>query len=99
MTQTARQVGGDRGLANKPSTTERRRRWRRKGVVPAPVQPHSAVRILRDDELSEALRRAAEFERDAANVRRRRADRYEALIAPPVPVRAACAAPRPPSAA
>jgi hypothetical protein len=99
MTQTAMQAGGDRGLAGKPSTAERRRHWRRKGVVPALVQPHSAVRILRDGELSEALHRAAQFERDAANVQRRRADRYEALIVLPAPVRAARAAPRPPSAA
>jgi len=39
------------------------------------------IRILRNsDELSEALRRAAQFERSAANDLRRRADRYAALI-------------------
>lgn len=48
-----------------------------------PSEPRSVIRILRSDfELSEALRKAAQFERSAANDRRRRADRYEALITP-----------------
>lgn len=43
--------------------------------------PRSAIRVLEgDDELSDALRRAARFERDEADTRSRRADRYEAQI-------------------
>lgn len=39
------------------------------------------VRVLQDDEeLRDALRRAAQFERDEADTRRRRADRYESQI-------------------
>lgn len=43
--------------------------------------PRPAVRVLQnDDELDDALRRAAQFERDEAETRRRRAERYEARI-------------------
>ena len=43
--------------------------------------PRSAVKVLQnDDELDDALRQAARFEREVAETRRRRADRYEARI-------------------
>lgn len=52
--------------------------------------PRSAVRELKNDgEVDDTLRRAARLERDEAETRRRRADRYEDLIRPahcsPVP--------------
>jgi hypothetical protein len=47
-----------------------------------PVQPRSVVHVLRtQDELEEAVRRAANFERRATDERRSRADRYEVMIA------------------
>jgi hypothetical protein len=43
--------------------------------------PRPTVRVLQEnDELDDALRRAARFEREEAETRRRRADRYEARI-------------------
>jgi hypothetical protein len=100
MRQMTRQAGADGGPMATPSAGTRHRRWRRKAVEPAPVASHPAVRILRSDELPEALHRAAQVERDAANVYRRRADRYEALvIVPDVTVPVSRGAPPPPSAA
>lgn len=53
-----------------------------------PVQPRSVVHVLRtQDELEEAVRRAANFERRATDERRSRADRYDAMIAPNAIVR------------
>ena len=47
------------------------------------VQPRSVVHVLRtQDELEEAVRRAADFERRATDERRSRADRYDAMITP-----------------
>ena len=55
----------------------------RRGAEPPPVEARSSVRLLRDGpELADALQRAARREREAAEVRRRRADRYEAQILP-----------------
>jgi hypothetical protein len=48
-----------------------------------PVQPRSVVHVLRtQEELEEAVRRAANFERRATDERRSRVDHYDALIAP-----------------
>jgi hypothetical protein len=48
-----------------------------------PVQPRSVVHVLRtQDELEEAVRRAANFERRATDQRRSRVDHYDAMIAP-----------------
>lgn len=60
-------------------TTARRSRPRPQEAL-AKV-PRSVVRVLQDDdELDDALRRAARFERYEAETRRRRAERYEAQI-------------------
>ena len=48
-----------------------------------PVQPRSVVHVLRtQDELEEAVRRAANFERRATDERRSRVDHYDAMMAP-----------------
>jgi hypothetical protein len=48
-----------------------------------PVQPRSVVHVLRtQDELEQAVRRVANFERRANAGRQLRADRYDALITP-----------------
>ncbi len=61
-------------------------RGRRRAEVTAtgaPEQPCSVLHILRsEEELDDALRRAARFERGVAEAAGRRADRYEELIAP-----------------
>jgi hypothetical protein len=58
-----------------------------KEAAVVPIQPRSLVRLLNDeDELNEALLRAARFERWAAEVCRSRADRYESMLAPPASV-------------
>jgi hypothetical protein len=47
------------------------------------VQSHPIVHVLRtQDELEEAVRRAAECERRATDERRSRVDRYAAMLAP-----------------
>jgi hypothetical protein len=57
------------------------RRSREAAVVH--LEPPSLVRILRDEgELKEALRRAASFERLAAEGCRVRIDRYESMLEP-----------------
>ncbi|GEM_PF-5432085 len=59
----------------------------RQGQASAPPEApsHSSVfRLLRDhEELTEALRRAAEYEQQVADRLRRRSERYSALINPP----------------
>ncbi len=56
------------------------RRWRQDSAAPAEV-PRSLVRVLHgDDELREALERAARFEHGVAASLRARASRYEAML-------------------
>lgn len=48
-----------------------------------PVQPRSFVHVLRtQDEMEEAVRRAATFERRATDESRSRVDHYDAMMAP-----------------
>jgi hypothetical protein len=73
-------VGG--GMVAVLAMAARRPRLRPQEEVARVSRP--AVRVLEsDDELASALRQAARFERDEADVRRRRADRYEAQISVP----------------
>lgn len=64
--------------------------WRRRaGSRPkvAPVVPSPRVRILKSrEELEEAVRRAAAFERSSAEVLEQRAEHYEALLAGPASI-------------
>jgi len=61
----------------------RRLRPARRANAKVPPMPRVAFRVLRtEEELSEALRRAAWSERVAADTCRTRADRYEAMLRP-----------------
>jgi hypothetical protein len=52
-------------------------------VEPIPLQLRSVLHVLQtQDELEEAVRRAANFERRATDETRSRADRYDAMITP-----------------
>jgi len=62
----------------------------RRAMVPVEVEPPQAAfafRILRtDEELGDALRRAALSERVAADAYRNRIERYETMLRPLVPI-------------
>lgn len=75
-------VAGGGALVAVAGAGRHRCRTRRHAEAPEAARP-SSVRVLHHgDELSDALRRAARSEREAADECRRRADRYEAQITP-----------------
>lgn len=62
------------------------RRAKRIHVAPDRVEPRSLVHLIEGEaELRDAIRRAAQFDRDAAEAFNARADRYEAVV-PPGPI-------------
>lgn len=62
--------------------TNRLRGARRLSGSSNPIEPRSLVHVINDEaELHDAARRAAQFDRDAAELLLSRADRYEAVAA------------------
>lgn len=81
MLATGSRWGAGRGTADGLVSFEPRRRHRRRSPVVSAdqLEPPSMFHLLHsDDEVQDALERAAGFERAAADVLRHRAERYEA---------------------